>query len=162
MTAYASGQSVEDLLGCDRAHGWIYGRPAFVRGTRSGYAEDLKISGGGAVAGWIRGAENCRARFVQCGGKVERIVITDLQDHTYIAQIYVHIAGKSIVLDSRPSDAIALALRFEAPIFVSDDLLQRSKVEVGSLEKPGQESWKEDPAEIKNWLDSVNPDDFLK
>ena len=55
--------------------------------------------------------------------EVERVVIDDLRDHTYYASIHMLSRGSQLRIDSRPSDAIALALRFEKPIFVNDKLL---------------------------------------
>ncbi|MBI4514859.1 MAG: bifunctional nuclease family protein [Deltaproteobacteria bacterium] len=61
----------------------------------------------------------------QAGVEFERVVIQDLKDSTYYARIYLHSGRKAMELDSRPSDAIALALRFHKPIFVTRTLLQR-------------------------------------
>ncbi len=59
----------------------------------------------------------------QLHGDLERVVIEDLREHTYYATIYLRSGGAEVRVDSRPSDAIALALRFERPIFVSGTLL---------------------------------------
>jgi hypothetical protein len=56
-------------------------------------------------------------------GELERVVIEDLREHTYYATIYLRSGGAEVRIDSRPSDAIALALRFERPIFVNGTLL---------------------------------------
>ncbi|MCG0275555.1 MAG: bifunctional nuclease family protein [Thermosediminibacteraceae bacterium] len=58
------------------------------------------------------------------GGKLEKVVITDIRDNTYYAEIYITLDGKDIVLDSRPSDAIALALRCGAPIYMKPRLVE--------------------------------------
>jgi bifunctional DNase/RNase len=60
-------------------------------------------------------------------GSVDRIVIDDLWGTTYYAKIYVKHAGEEKEIDSRPSDAIALAVRFEAPIFVADGILEQAQ-----------------------------------
>lgn len=52
------------------------------------------------------------------GGAMEKVVITDIRENTFYAEIYLQKNGENVVVDSRPSDAIALALRFQAPIFM--------------------------------------------
>ncbi|WP_422446790.1 bifunctional nuclease family protein [Thermoanaerobacterium sp. DL9XJH110] len=58
------------------------------------------------------------------GGKLDKIIITDIRDNTYYAEIYITLNGEIIVLDSRPSDAIALALRCNAPIYMAPGLVE--------------------------------------
>jgi len=60
------------------------------------------------------------------GGKLERVEIFDLKDNTYFATLHVASGGKDLAIDARPSDAIALALRFHGPILVSDDLFAKA------------------------------------
>lgn len=67
-----------------------------------------------------------RNLIVQIGGTVRRIVVTELKNNTFYAVIELDVAGKMVVLDARPSDAIALALRADAPIFVNETVLQSS------------------------------------
>lgn len=57
------------------------------------------------------------------GGEVDRVVIDDFWNSVFYAKLYVSVEGQELEIDSRPSDAIALAVRFEAPIFVADALL---------------------------------------
>ncbi len=59
----------------------------------------------------------------QLGGKLERIVISDLQDHTFFARLIIRQDGHSIEVDSRPSDAIALGVANQVPIFVAEHVL---------------------------------------
>lgn len=66
--------------------------------------------------------------FVELGIKVERIVITELKDSTYFAELVLAHGDKAIILDSRPSDAIALALRATAPIYVMQQVLDQAKM----------------------------------
>ncbi len=66
--------------------------------------------------------------FVELGIKVERIVITELKDSTYFAELVLAHGDKAIILDSRPSDAIALALRATAPIYVMQQVLDQAKL----------------------------------
>jgi bifunctional DNase/RNase len=76
-----------------------------------------------------------RNLIAEMGAEVKRIVITELRDNTFFAVIeMVKNNGESIVLDSRPSDAIALALRVDSPIFVNVDIINASSVERGDEE----------------------------
>jgi uncharacterized protein len=93
----------------------------------------------------------------QLGTELERVVITEVRDHTYYAQLHLLVSGQSQIVDCRPSDAIALAVRTGAPIFADDDLLD----EVGQRPEPAAE---DEAAEIidefKDFIESVSPDDF--
>jgi bifunctional DNase/RNase len=60
------------------------------------------------------------------GAKVERIVIDDLRNHTFYAKIYLDIDGRTVKVDSRPSDAIALCAAINAPIFVADHVFDKT------------------------------------
>ncbi len=86
---------------------------------------------------------------------VEKIVVNDLVDNTFYAEIYLTINGKQTKIDARPSDAIALALRADAPIFVEDEVVRKSQVMADEGEWPDQEK-------LKNWLDKLKPEDFGK
>lgn len=68
-------------------------------------------------------------------GMVERVEVVDLVDNTYFARIYFQVNQKNYSLDSRPSDAIALALRTTCPIFVADHVLEKSKINPEDLEE---------------------------
>jgi len=65
----------------------------------------------------------------QMGGEVSRVVVTDLRDSTFFAVIEIVANGETILIDSRPSDAIALALRVDCPIFVKESVLESSRVD---------------------------------
>lgn len=84
---------------------------------------------------------------------VEKIVINDLRDATFFARIQVIIAGKTLEVDARPSDAIALALRTESPIFVEQAVLDQAQTIV-----PEEQS--ED--KLKKWFENVSPEDLGK
>jgi bifunctional DNase/RNase len=84
---------------------------------------------------------------------VTRIVVTEVKDNTYHAEIHLANNGTTMVLDSRPSDAIALALRAEAPIFVAPTVAEQAIV----LKKPLDEKEMED---FRKFLESVKPSDF--
>ncbi len=87
--------------------------------------------------------------------KVDRIVINDLRDNTFFARIHLSRGGTTWDVDSRPSDAIALALRSKAEIFVEEDVLEKSR----SLRAEGEEH---DPERLRKWLEEVNPEDLGK
>jgi bifunctional DNase/RNase len=87
--------------------------------------------------------------------KVERIVINDLRDNTFFARIHLLRGDTRWNVDSRPSDAIALALRVDAEIFVEEDVLEKSK----SLRPEGDDG---DPDRLKKWLEEVSPEDLGK
>ena len=87
--------------------------------------------------------------------KVDRIVVSDLKDNTYFARIYLLVNGSSEHVDSRPSDAIALALRTDAPIFVEQSVLEQSH----TLDDNGEMS---DSERLRRWFESLDPDDFSK
>ena len=93
--------------------------------------------------------------------KVNKIEICDLRDNTYYALIHLTTRGKALSIDSRPSDAIALALRAKAPIFVSDEVLKKSKqIEVTEESMAADKS-----KQGKKWqdiLEKLKPEDFGK
>ncbi|MEI9477067.1 MAG: bifunctional nuclease family protein [Deltaproteobacteria bacterium] len=82
--------------------------------------------------------------------RVLKIVVNDLKENTYYALIYLNRKGEEIVIDSRPSDAIAIALAVDAPIFVSDKVIEKARTI--DMEKDGDQ--------LKEWLENLNPDDF--
>ena len=93
--------------------------------------------------------------------KVNKIEISDLRDNTYFALIHLTNSGEAFSIDSRPSDAIAIALRTQAPIFVSDEVLRKSKqIEATSEEVPAGKS--EKGKKWQNILEKLKPDDFGK
>jgi bifunctional DNase/RNase len=87
--------------------------------------------------------------------KVEKIVINDLKDNTFFARIHLLRGDTRWNVDSRPSDAIALALRVDAEIFVEEEVLEKSK----TLRPDGDET---DPERLKKWLEEVNPEELGK
>ncbi|KRT77558.1 MAG: hypothetical protein XU14_C0010G0027 [Armatimonadetes bacterium CSP1-3] len=84
---------------------------------------------------------------------VARIVVTDVRDNTYFAEIHLARNGSAHVIDSRPSDAIALALRMEAPIYVEEKVAAQAI----QLKKPFDDTEME---EWKKFLERVKPSDF--
>lgn len=93
----------------------------------------------------------------QLGTELERVVITEVRDHTYYAQLHLLFGGEPRVVDCRPSDALALAVRTGAPIFADDELLD----EVGQRPEPPEDDEAEEIIdEFKDFIESVSPDDF--
>ncbi len=92
------------------------------------------------------------------GASVERVEITELRDGTFYAELVLHAADGVHRISSRPSDAIALALRTGSPIFAADEVLD----EAGYVEaQPEDEEEDEEVVEqFKEFIDSVNPEDF--
>jgi hypothetical protein len=93
--------------------------------------------------------------LLQLDANVDKIVVTDLQENTFYAVIHLRMNGDRITIDSRPSDAIALALRTDAPIYVTEEVINNSRNI--SLEKENLDS-----EDIKKWLENLNPDDMGK
>ena len=92
--------------------------------------------------------------------RVQKVVVNDLRDNTFYAVIHLQMRGSELTVDSRPSDAIALALRVGAPIFVEEDVVQKARsVEVAKETSIGSGKG-DDQAKIKEWLESLKPGDF--
>lgn len=91
----------------------------------------------------------------QIGVAVKKIVISDLRDDTFFALIHVDRGGEMIAVDARPSDAIALALRAEAPIFVLRPVLEKAK----AVDLASQAT---DEEKLKKWLEEISPEDLGK
>jgi len=95
------------------------------------------------------------------GARVAKVAVSDLRDNTFYAVIHLRLGSTELTVDSRPSDAIALALRVDAPIFVKEDVLTKAEsVEVRVAKEPEGSSKADDPARIKEWLESIKPGDF--
>ena len=93
--------------------------------------------------------------LLQLNANVDKIVVTELQENTFYAVIHLRMNGDHITIDSRPSDAIALALRTDAPIYVTEEVINNSRNI--SLEKEHLDS-----EDIKKWLESLHPEDLGK
>ena len=89
---------------------------------------------------------------------LEKVVITDVREHTFYAELHLTTPGGALVVSSRPSDAIALAVRTDAPIFAAESLLDEAAVEVPDDEGEGDEEAILD--EFRDFLDDVSPEDF--
>jgi uncharacterized protein len=95
----------------------------------------------------------------QLGASVTRITVTELRENTFYAQITVQQDGSEIEIDSRPSDAIALAIRAEAPIFAADDVIEESAIEFEG-DEVSEEDIESKVSEFRRFLDDVTPDQF--
>jgi len=85
--------------------------------------------------------------------QVQKVVVSDLKDDTFYAIIWMERDGQTISMDSRPSDALALALRLDCPIFVSEQVLKNSKVTSAVSEKSTHE-------ELRKWLEGLSDEDL--
>ncbi len=88
-------------------------------------------------------------------GQVTKVLISDLKDNTFYALIYVDVSGELVAIDARPSDAIALALRTQAPIFVEETVIDNAKgIDFGTD--------KADSDRLQKWLESLDPEELGK
>ena len=97
--------------------------------------------------------------LTKLGGKLLRIEVNDLRDNTFYAWIYMIVQGKESRIDARPSDALAIALRMKAPIYVNEKVFEKSK----KVESLGKAEIQDD--EAKKWtdiLENLSPEDFGK
>lgn len=85
--------------------------------------------------------------------RVDRIVVNELKDDTFFATIWVEKNGEMMSIDSRPSDALAIALRTDSPIFVDESVLKNSRMSASSPEKGKDE-------ELRRLLENLNEEDF--
>ena len=90
---------------------------------------------------------------------ISKIEVCDLKDNTFYAKIYFISKDGNFEMDARPSDAIALALRFDAPIFVADEIMQKSKMGDGEAEVLDTS---EEGKKWADYLESLSPEDFGK
>ncbi len=95
----------------------------------------------------------------QMDAKCERVSVTELRDNTFYASITVSMNGSELEIDSRPSDALALAVRTSAPIFAADDVIEESAIE---FEDGAPEDQEEVVDKFKEFLDNVSPEDFAE
>ncbi len=96
-------------------------------------------------------------QFVEkMGGTIDRIEINDVEKETYYANVYVKKDEEEIVIDARPSDAIAIAIRVEAPIYVTANVLANGSVSCDAAKD------EEEAQEFRNFIQSIKPSDFEK
>jgi uncharacterized protein len=90
----------------------------------------------------------------ELGGTIVRIAVTELRDNTFYAQIVLRANGDEHEIDSRPSDAIALAVRANTPIFAEEDVLSEASILIKSDEE------EREVEKFREFLDQVSPEDF--
>jgi bifunctional DNase/RNase len=91
----------------------------------------------------------------QLGATVEKIVISDLRESTFFAMLHLRHGDRSVTVDARPSDAIALALRTDAPIFVLRSVLDKAQAADLATQV-------NDDEKLKKWLEDISPDELGK
>lgn len=85
---------------------------------------------------------------------LKRVMISAMRDNTFFAELELEVAGKPVVIDARPSDAIALALRVSAPILVAETVMAESAVPINQAKEEA------DAEQFRKFLDQVKPSDF--
>lgn len=95
--------------------------------------------------------------FTSVGSTIDHVHLTRITEGTFYAELTITTPVGVRVLDSRPSDAIALAVRAEAPIFVADEVLAEAGIPAEMVDLDGDDEQLE---EFKRFLDDVDPDDF--
>jgi len=91
--------------------------------------------------------------LLELGVTVRRVVITDLRDSTFFAYLELEVGGSTVLIDARPSDALALCLRVKAPVFVHPRVLDGAKSIEMNADQANQER-------LQKWLESLDPDDL--
>ncbi len=107
----------------------------------------------------------CKSLIVGLGGEVRRIHITRVENNTYFAELHVARGGDMVQVDARPSDGIAIALRVEAPIFASEELLSDLQVEESGEPSGGEDlrnAAELSAEQLKEYLERLRPEDFGK
>ena len=87
------------------------------------------------------------------GGGVRKVVVSDLKEDTFFAMIWVEREGEMIAIDARPSDALAVALRLDCPIYVENEVLNSSKNVTAVSDKANNE-------ELRRWLENLSDEDL--
>ncbi len=91
--------------------------------------------------------------LVGLDAQVHKVVVSELRDDTFFAVIWLERDGHIVSIDSRPSDALALALRVDCPIFVDDEVLKTSKLASAASDRVSSE-------ELRKWLENLNDEDL--
>src|SRR5688572_27025382 len=123
----------------------------------------IGIFEGGAIAAELTGQEPPRPMthdlMVQilktAGIHIEKVIITDLRENTYYAELHIKSNGSSTVIDSRPSDALALAVRAQCPLFVAETVFEKCPELLNPISEDEVKSFKD---EVKN----MKPEDFFR
>ena len=85
--------------------------------------------------------------------RVHKVVVSELREDTFYAVIWLERDGQVISIDSRPSDALAIALRLDCPIFVEDEVLKSSKLAASVNERVSSD-------DLRKWLEGLNDEDL--
>ncbi len=96
--------------------------------------------------------------FAALGARLESVVVTEVREHTFFAELHLRTDGGDTVVSSRPSDALALAVRTGTPIFANEELLDEA-----ALDAPDEVAVEEEEAildEFRDFLEEINPEDF--
>lgn len=120
-----------------------------------------------AIATCLAGIESPRpmthdllhSALLKAGFSIKRVVITELRDNTFYANIELSSSAGKLEVDSRPSDAIALAVRAQSPIFVSEAVLEQSAIDLSTLEIDENLTEKD---ELLEMLEKMDPEDYSK
>ena len=95
-----------------------------------------------------------RTAIASLNARVTRVVVAALRDDTFYATVWMEQGGEAVALDARPSDAIALALRADCPIFVSKSVLDHARLAAHNATAA------QNPEELRRWLEGLNDDDM--
>ena len=98
--------------------------------------------------------------IVGLGADLRRVLITQVKENTYYAELHIHREDHVVQIDARPSDSIAVALRLKAPIFTQDNLLETTSVDTVEPKQP--ELGIDDAEQLKSYLENLDPEDFGK
>lgn len=110
----------------------------------------------------------CKTLITGMGGTLRRIQITKVENRTYYAEMHIRLNEKIIQVDARPSDSIAIALRFSAPIYAQEDLLTSLLFDDSSDESdaipsaPEPEPDQMTPSQLQKYLENLRPEDLGK
>ncbi len=103
----------------------------------------------------------CRSLINGLGATLRRVQVTRVQDATFYAELHLARGGSPVIVDARPSDAIAIALRLDAPIYVNEALLG-GDLEEGLAEHAGRDDESLSAEQLQRYLEQMRPEDFGK
>jgi bifunctional DNase/RNase len=100
--------------------------------------------------------------IVGLGADLRKVIISQVKDNTYYAELHIYRGDAVINIDARPSDSIAVALPLKAPIFTSDELLENTTIDTTELTSTETGPQSLDADALKNYLQNLDPEDFGK
>src|SRR5262245_40554440 len=100
--------------------------------------------------------------IVGLGADLRKVIISQVKDNTYYAELHIYRGDSVINIDARPSDSIAVALRLKAPIFTTHDLLENTRIDTSELTSTETGPQALDADALKNYLQNLDPEDFGK